>query len=112
MIEKNVTQKGLLIFTILLILPMLIAPAAFSNVCKTDMNWDNQVDFDDMEILEFEFGRNDCYSKPCQADLNNDGKVNNEDVKILGAEFGRVDFLDICWRVAGLRKSSGAGCRP
>ena len=91
MVTNKESRKRFVILACLLILPMLSTPAAFSNSCRTDINEDDQVDFDDMEILRFEFGRNDCYTNPCLTDLNDDGNVDNEDVKLLGAEFGRDD---------------------
>jgi hypothetical protein len=54
--------------------------------CRSDIFRDGRVDYTDLSILSFDFGRNDCVDD-CPADLLPDGDVDGVDVAIMAAEF-------------------------
>jgi hypothetical protein len=64
-----------------------------ANFCLSDVDNDGKVNGKDMDILDSEMGRNDCYSLPCRADCNSDGMIDSKDKEILQTEFGRDNCL-------------------
>ena len=83
--------KRVPLLTVFLIACILRAPAVLASPCLADINADGRVDSEDLEIMQKELDRDNCFRVPCRADLNGDGKVNGMDGEILIAEFGRED---------------------
>ena len=64
------------------------------SICDGDIDYDGDVDHDDLSITVSEFGREDCgHPEPCSGDLDYDGDVDLRDIFILFQEFGRTDCL-------------------
>ena len=59
--------------------------------CAGDINMDGTVNVLDLDMMNAEVGRIDCFTLPCLSDLNNDGEVNSSDKEMLQAELGRID---------------------
>jgi hypothetical protein len=93
MIRKEMLLQVVVLFTGFLVYTFFESNIVIANFCLSDVNNDGKVNGKDMDILDSEMGRNDCYSLPCQADFNGDGMVDIKDKEILQSEFGRYNCL-------------------
>jgi len=68
--DKGMPSRRLSVITVLLMVFILRAPAAFANLCQADINRDGKIDTEDLEIMQDELDRDNCFMDPCQAVLN------------------------------------------
>jgi len=89
MIDKEISMRWLSALTApLLMLLILRPPVAIADFCQADINSDGKIDTGDLEIMQAELYRDNCFMVPCRSDLNGDGKVSGKDAETLIAAFG------------------------
>jgi len=70
---------------------LLRTSLVFAGSCNADINRDGKIDTEDLEIMQKEMDRDNCFTVNCYADLNGDGRVDGNDGEVLIAEFGKED---------------------
>ena len=89
-VRKTLSQ-GWIVLTGFLVFALLRISLVFADTCQADINRDGKIDTEDLEIMQKELDRDNCFTIPCRADLNGDGRVDGNDGEVLIAEFGRQD---------------------
>jgi hypothetical protein len=88
---RKTLLHGWIVLMGFVVVTLLRASLVFADTCLADMNRDGKVDTEDLEIMQKELDRVNCFMLPCKADLNGDGRVDGNDGEILIAEFGKQD---------------------
>ena len=88
--RKTLSQRWIVLIGFVVV-TLLRTSLVFADTCLADINRDGKVATEDLEIMQDELDRNNCFTVPCQADINGDGRVDGNDGEVLIEEFGKQD---------------------